>query len=407
MTIEAVQIWIQQNPTLAPWVVLAALIVSCVVSYLIARNLIARGLVALSRRTESRYDDIFVDNLRPFRFAWIAPLLIIYVFAGFLPESLALVQQVALFLILWFSIFGLGSLLNAVNAIYEASHFYHGEPIQGWLDLGKVLLIVVGIILSISMFTGQSPIVLLGGLGAIMAILLLIFRDTILSFVASLQIQANDLILEGDALEVPSYDADGSVNNISLYSVEIQNWDKSITTIPTYKLVEVPYKNWRSMFEGDARRIKRSIHIDMHSVRFCTPELIDSLRKVELIRDYLEAELSEVGRQGDQEDTRRQDPLAGDQLTNMAIFREYAIRYLKSCPDLHQEEEVTLMVRQLAPGPLGLPLEIYAFTCTTEWAAFEDIQARIVNHLLAALPHFGLRLFQQPTGSDLHALKPV
>jgi miniconductance mechanosensitive channel len=407
MNIEIVQIWIEQNPTLAPWVVVIAVIVFSMVCYLIARNLIARGLVALSHRTQSKYDDIIVDNLRPFRFAWIAPLLIIYLFTRLLPPDLAPIRQIVLFLILWLGLLTFGSLLNAVNAIYEASRFYHGEPIQGWLDLGKVLLIVVGIILSISMFTGQSPIVLLGGLTAIMAVLLLIFRDTILSFVASLQIQANDLILEGDALEVPSYDADGSVNNISLYSVEIQNWDKSITTIPTYKLVEVPYKNWRSMFEGDARRIKRSIHIDMHSVRFCTPELIDSLRKVELIRDYLEAELSEVGRQGDQEDTRRQDPLAGDQLTNMAIFREYAIRYLKSCPDLHQEEEVTLMVRQLAPGPLGLPLEIYAFTCTTEWAAFEDIQARIVNHLLAALPHFGLRLFQQPTGSDLHALKPV
>jgi miniconductance mechanosensitive channel len=224
--------------------------------------------------------------------------------------------------------------------------------------------------------------------------------------VASLQIQANDLILEGDAIEVPSYDADGSVSNISLYSVEIQNWDKSVTMIPTYKLVEVPYKNWRDMFEGNARRIKRSIHIDQQSVRFCTPELVDSLRKVELIKDFLDAEFPEPRGQRDQETTRQPDPLAGDQLTNMAIFREYAFRYLRSCPDLHQEEEVTLMVRQLAPGPSGLPLEIYAFSCTTEWAVYEDIQARIVNHLLAALPYFGLRLFQQPTGSDLHALKP-
>ncbi|MGD9316232.1 MAG: mechanosensitive ion channel [Anaerolineae bacterium] len=398
MTIEAVQIWIQQNPTLAPWVVLAALIVSCVVSYLIARNLIARGLVALSRRTESRYDDIFVDNLRPFRFAWIAPLLIIYIFAGFLPENLALVQQLALFLLLWFSILSLGSLLNAVNAIYEASYFYHGEPIQGWLDLGKVLLIVVGIILSISMFTGQSPIVLLGGLGAIMAILLLIFRDTILSFVASLQIQANDLILEGDTLEVPSYEADGSVVNISLYSVKVRNWDKSITMIPTYKLVQVPYKNWRDMIEGGARRIKRSIHIDQHSVQFCTPDMIDCFFKIELVREYLETELSEFQWDGE-------GPLDRDRLTNMDIYRQYVIRYLRSRPDLHQEDQ-TLLVRQLAPGPSGLPLEIYAFTCTTDWTTYEEIQADILNHLLAALPNFGLRLFQQPAGADLHALKP-
>ena len=294
MTIEVVQIWIDQNPTLAPWVVVAAVIIFSVICYLIARNLIARGMVTLSHRTESNYDDIIVDSLRPFRFAWIAPLLIIYVFAGLLPEELALIRQVVLFLILWLSLLTLGSLLNAVNAIYEASPLYHGEPIQGWLDLGKVLLAVVGVILSISMFTGQSPFVLLGGLGAIMAVLLLIFRDTILSFVASVQIQANDLLLEGDALEVPSYEADGSVANISLYSVEVQNWDKSITMIPTYKLVEVPYKNWRGMIESGARRIKRSIYVDQHSVHFCTPEMLESLRRIDLVREYLETELSEL-----------------------------------------------------------------------------------------------------------------
>jgi miniconductance mechanosensitive channel len=401
MSIEIVQIWIEQNPTLAPWVVVIVLIVFSVICYLIARNLIARGLVAVSRRTQSKYDDIIVENLRPFRFAWIAPLLIVYFFAGFLPEDMALIRQVALFLILWLAIFTFGSLLNAVNAIYEASRFYHHESIQGWLDLGKVLLIAVGAIVSISMFTGQTPIVLLGGMGALMAVLLLIFRDTILSFVASLQIQANDLILEGDALEVPSYEADGQVVNVSLYSVEIENWDKSVTMIPTYKLVEVPYKNWRAMFEGDARRIKRSIHIDQHSVQFCTPEMIERFLKIELVRECLEAELVAL-----QQNQDSQDPLAEGQMTNMGVFRHYAIRYLRNRPDLHKAE-FTLLVRQLAPSPSGLPLEIYAFTKTADWMTYENIQAEIVNHLLAALPHFGLRLFQQPTGSDLQALKPV
>ncbi len=406
MTIEVVQIWIEQNPTLAPWIVVIALVIFSVICYLIARNLIARGLVALSHRTQNKYDDIIVDNLRPFRFAWIAPLLIIYAFAGLLPQDLALIRQVVLFLILWLSILTFGSLLNAVNALYEASHYYHGEPIQGWLDLGKVVLIVVGTILSISMFTGRSPIVLLGGLGALMAVLMLIFRDTILSFVASLQIQANDLILEGDALEVPSYDADGAVTNISLYSVEIENWDKSVTMIPTYKLVEVPYKNWRGMIEADARRIKRAIHIDQHSVQYCTPEMIESLLKIKLVRECFEEEPSALQSHRDLGDGEGQDPLGEGQMTNMGVFRHYAIRYLRSRPDLHQDE-FTLLVRQLAPSPTGLPLEIYAFTRTADWMTYENIQAEIVNHLLSSLPHFGLRLFQQPTGSDLHALKPV
>jgi miniconductance mechanosensitive channel len=196
------------------------------------------------------------------------------------------------------------------------------------------------------------------------------------------------------------------VANISLYSVEIQNWDKSVTMIPTYKLVEVPYKNWRGMIEGDARRIKRSIHIDQHSVQFCTPEMIESLLRIDLVREYLGTELSALQKDGDPGDGDGPGPLGGDRITNMGVYRHYAIHYLRNRPDLHQQD-FTLLVRQLAPGPSGLPLEIYAFTKTSDWTTYEKIQAEIVNHLLAALPHFGLRLFQQPTGSDLHRLQPV
>lgn len=268
--IEIVQDWIELNPTLAPWALGGAAVITSLVVFLIARYLIARGLVYLAKRTENKYDDIVVEELRPFRFAWIAPLLVIYYFADLLPDVAELVRQGVLFLILWLALITFVSLLNAVNAIYESGDFYRGQSIQGYLDLGKVILIVVGVILTVSLFTGESPLVLLSGLGALTAILLLIFRDTLLSFVASLQIQTNDLVKEGDWIEVPSYGADGEVMNIALYTVKVQNWDKTITMIPTYKLLDTPYKNWRGMQESGGRRVKRAIHVDLNSISSAT-----------------------------------------------------------------------------------------------------------------------------------------
>lgn len=401
--IEIVQDWIELNPTLAPWALGGAAVITSLVVFLIARYLIARGLVYVAKRTENKYDDIVVEELRPFRFAWIAPLLVIYYFADLLPDVAELVRQGVLFLILWLALITFVSLLNAVNAIYEASDFYRGQSIQGYLDLGKVILIVVGVILTVSLFTGESPLVLLSGLGALTAILLLIFRDTLLSFVASLQIQTNDLVKEGDWIEVPSYGADGEVINIALYTVKVQNWDKTITMIPTYKLLDTPYKNWRGMQESGGRRIKRAIHIDLNSIKFCDQEMVERFRKMDLVKDYVEARLADIAQEGKVRDTSPRNRLEGRQITNVGVFRAYVINYLKSRPDIHQEG-MTLLVRQLAPGPTGMPVEIYLFTKTVEWTEYEAIQADIFDHLVAAMPQFDLRVFQQPTGMDFQAL---
>ena len=382
-----IQAWLDLNPMLMPWVLGGAMVLLSLVVFLITRYFIARGLVYLAERTENKYDDIVVEKLRPFRFAWIAPLLVIYYFASLLPEAAEFIRQAVLFLILWLVVITSNSLLNAVNAIYEASDLYRGQSIQGYLDLGKIVLVVVSVILTVSLFTGESPVVLLSGLGALMAVLLLVFRNTLLSFVASLQIQSGDLVKEGDWIEVPSYGADGDVINIALYTVKIQNWDKTITMIPTYKLLDTPYKNWRGMRESGGRRIKRAIHIDLNSVKFCDQELIGRFSKIALIKDYIEARLID----------------SGQQLTNMSVFRAYVINYLKSRPDVHHEG-MTLLVRQLAPGPNGLPLEVYVFTKTVVWTEYEAIQADIFDHLVAAVPQFDLRVFQQPTGMDFQAL---
>lgn len=399
---ESIRSWMELNPALAPWAIGGAGIVLSVLMFLIARYVIARALIYLARRTESKYDDIIVHELRPFRFAWIAPLLVIYGFADLLPQIATAIRQVTLFLILWLVIITVNSLLNAVNTIYEASDSYQGLSIQGYLDLIKILLILTAIILTISLFTGESPVVLLSGLGAVTAILLLIFRDTLLSFVASLQIQSNELIKEGDWIEVPSYGADGEVVNMALHTVRVQNWDKTITVIPTYKLMETPYKNWRGMQESGGRRIKRSLHIDLNSIRFCDQEMIERFGRIDLVKEYIAARRAQVEQWNLEHQVEGEDPFGGRQLTNMGVFRTYVFNYLKSRTDLHQEG-MTLLVRQLAPSPTGLPLEIYTFAKTTNWAEYEAIQGDIFDHLVAAVPQFGLRVFQEPTGLDFQA----
>jgi miniconductance mechanosensitive channel len=254
------------------------------------------------------------------------------------------------------------------------------------------------------MFTGQSPLGLLTGLGAMMAVLLLIFRDTILSFVAGLQIQSNDLVNEGDWLEVPSYSADGDVLNISLHSVKVQNFDKTISVIPTYKLVEVPFKNWRGMQEAGGRRIKRAIHIDVTSIKFCDRELIERLGEIDLVSDYLLARQGEIEPEEQKRGAGPGYPIDAHQFTNLDAFRAYVTSYLKSRPDLYHEE-MTLVVRQLAPGPSGMPLEVYVFTKTVNWVEYEDIQADIFSHLVTVVPQFDLRVFQEPSGADFREME--
>ncbi len=401
MTPEQLQAFLDQYPTLGPWVVGAGAVILSIIVFLIARFLVARVLVYVAGRTANKYDDILVEKLRPYRFAWLAPLLVIYFLATLLPAAADTIQRIVLFLILWLVVITLNSLFNALNAMYEASSLFRGESIQGYLDLIKIMLVLAALIISVSLFTGQPVLVLLGGLGAVMAVLLLIFRDTLLSFVASIQIQSNDLVKEGDWLEVPSYGADGDVVNMALHTVTIQNWDKTLTMIPTYKLMEVPYKNWRGMEESGGRRIKRSIHVDLNSVRFVDPELIDRLRKVDLVREYLDGQLATIAQRNVDLGIVADTPIESPQLTNIAVFQAYAQEYLRSRPDLNQE--MTLLARQLPPCPNGLPVEVYGFTRTTDWAAYEAIQAEIVDHLLASLPGFDLRVFQEPTGMDFRA----
>jgi miniconductance mechanosensitive channel len=391
--------WIEENPLPGFF----SILLLSVVLFFIARSVIARSLIYLTDRTENKYDDIIVKNLHPFRVAWVVPLLVLYSFTYLLSEYQVILEKTFLFLILWVVTITVNSIITAANEIYESSPSYSGVSIQGYLDIAKILVILVGIILSITLVTGESPAVLLTGLGALTAILLLVFRDTILSLVASIQISTHDLVKEGDWLEVPSYGVDGDVINMSLHTIKVQNWDKTISIIPTYKMVDVAYKNWRGMQESGGRRIKRSISIDMTSIKICDSEMIARFKKLDLLKDYLDAKLTEIAAYNKERGVDTSIPLAGRQLTNVGTFRAYIVAYLRNHEAIHKEG-MTFLVRQLAPGPTGLPLEVYVFTKTTEWIKYEGVQADIFDHLLAAASYFDLRVFQEPTGRDFATL---
>jgi miniconductance mechanosensitive channel len=395
MDLLNIQNWFGKNLVLTA----AAILILGTLLLLITRNIIVRVLIHFAARSVNKIDDILVKQLHPYRMAWLAPLVFIYLMAGFFPIYQTHIEKASIFLILWFSVATLHGLLNAVNDIYESRASFKGASIQGYLDIAKILFAVVGVILSVSLISDESPLVLLTGLGAMTAVLLLIFQNTILSLLASVQIVSQNLIKEGDWIEVPSFDADGDVVNISLHTIKVRNFDMTYTMIPTNKIVEVAYKNWRGMKESGGRRIERSILIDMNSMKFCDDRLLKNLSKIDLIHDYLNPRIASIKVYQKEHADHYDSPLDGPQITNSEVYRYYIIAYLKNRQDIHQQG-MPFLVRSLEPKPTGLPIELYLFTRTTVWEEYEAIQSDIFDHLLAAATHFELRVFQEPTGMD-------
>lgn len=391
--------WISQLQANLPMAIGAVAALS-VLLFVLARYVIARALTGLAARTQSKYDDILVRNLRPNRMAWFAPLIVVYTNAYLFPGAETLIAKAALFVILWLAVLTLTGLLSAVNDIYESRPSYNGVSIQGYLDIAKILFALVGIILSITLITDESPVVLLTGLGALAAVIMLIFQNTILSLVASIQIAANDLLKEGDWVEVPSYNADGDVVNINLHTIKIRNFDMTYSVIPTYKIVDVAYRNWRGMKESGGRRIQRSLTVDMVSIKFCDRAMLERLRKIDLIDGFLNEKIARLDAYQREHADHFDSPLDGPQLTNIEVFRAYITAYLKTRTDIFTGGDMPFLVRVLSPSPTGLPVELYIFTKTTEWEKYEGIQAEIFDHLLAAAGSFDLRVFQEPTGLD-------
>ncbi|CAI87494.1 MULTISPECIES: mechanosensitive ion channel domain-containing protein [Pseudoalteromonas] len=302
--------------------------------------------------------------------------------------------------IILFSLLSLFSLLDIFQVISDRRAVRAHFPIRGLLQTIKLIASVLTGILAVSLLMNKSPLILLSGLGALSAVMLLVFKDAILGLVAGIQLSANNMLAVGDWLEMPKYGADGDVIDIALTTVKVRNWDKTITTIPTYALISDSFKNWRGMSESGGRRIKRSIHLEMNSVRFLNEQELTELRKANLLTKYIDTTISSISAENASKDMSCL--LNGRRLTNVGTFRHYLIELLKQHPKIHQN--MTLMVRQLEPTNKGLPIEIYTFTNTTVWAEYEGIQADIFDHILAILPVFYLKAHESPTGNDVRSL---
>ncbi len=395
--------WLSGHPIVWRTLAVLGVLLLSYLTYVIVRRYLLRLLARLVQRSQTRLDDVLFEKVVARRLAYLAPLLVAYYFAYLIPGYETIIQQVLLALMVWVLLISLGAFLNVMVDILKRLPFLKDKPIRGYVQLIKLFVYIAGAIIIFGQITGTSVVGLLSGLGAMTAVLLLVFRDTILSLVASIQIAANDLIRVGDWIEVRKHGADGTVTDIALHTITIQNWDKTITVIPTYRILEDTFVNWRGMEESGGRRIKRAIYIDITSVRFCDEELIRRFRKIHLLTGYVDQKLEELRAYNEKHNIDDSVLVNGRRMTNVGTFRAYVEAYLQHHP--HIRQDMTLLVRQLPPGPQGLPIEIYAFTRTTAWKTYEAIQADIFDHLLAVIPEFDLRVFQIPSGADLERLR--
>ncbi|MGB5256712.1 MAG: mechanosensitive ion channel domain-containing protein, partial [Woeseiaceae bacterium] len=384
-----------------------ALLAGAIIINLIAKHLLVGTVRAFAKRSSVTWDDALVAHNVFGRLVHVVPALIVFVGAPFVPGLpdgvVQLMRNVAMGYMVLMLTLALTAMLSAANTIYSAWPVAKERPLKGFVQLVQIVVWILGGVRIISAVLDRSPLLLISGFGAMTAILLLVFKDTILSLVASVQLTAQDMVRVGDWIEMPQFGADGDVVDVQLHTVKVQNWDKTITTIPTHRLITDSFKNWRGMSQTGARRIKRAIYIDVSTIRMQTEGEIEHFKRFALLKDYIrdkEQELADynagLSTEVDAEVNRRR-------LTNVGTFRAYAYNYLKNHPKIHKG--MTLIVRQLAPGPEGLPLEVYCFTNTTEWVTYEGIQSDIFDHLLAIVSEFGLRLYQKPAGSDLANLR--
>lgn len=358
------------------------------------------------RRSSNQWDDTLIAHGFFRRCGTILPLVTVVVIVDLVfsaqTQTAEIVRRLTLALLVLAGVRIITSFLAAALQIYVSHDQARGRSLRGYVELVKIILWVMAAIIAVALLTDKSPWGIMSVLGGLTAVLLLIFKDTILGFVASLQISANNMARVGDWIEMPQYGADGDVVDVSIHTVKVQNWDKTITTIPTYALVSNSFKNWRGMAESGGRRIKRAINLDMNSVRFCDHEMLARFGEYELLKEYLAAKHAEIESYHRE---RRIDPAAnknGRRQTNLGVFRAYIVAYLRANSNIHQE--MTFLVRHLAPTSQGLPMEIYVFSKDQVWANFEAIQADIFDHLLAIVPEFELRVFQYPSGRDFSGI---
>lgn len=375
-------------------------------SYWITKRYMVHAIEIIFQRSKNTWDDALVQHGFVRRLSLLMPIIVVYMSADLMLPGQAMTSELFKRLAMVFFVFAgvwmLDAILLAIREIYNKSDVSIRRPIRGYLDGIKIIAYVMAVIFIVSILTGKSPWGVLSILGGFTVVLMLVFKDTILGFVASIQLSGHDMVRVGDWIEMPKYGADGDVINVTIHTVKVRNWDKTITTIPTYSLVSDAFKNWRGMSESGGRRIKRALHIDMSSIKFCTDEMLERFRKFDLIKHYITEKQKEIAIYNKEHTSNPEQLINGRRQTNIGVFRAYIIAYLKNHPKIHQS--MTFLVRHLEPTQYGLPVQIYVFSNDQVWANYEAIQADVFDHLLAAVPEFDLRLFQNPSGYDFSRL---
>ena len=372
------------------------------ISFLASKIIILKPINSWFRKTKTKLDDIFLQSGFFNRLIYLIPLLILYNLEGIFSQYSIIIHRILNSIFVLIILICINVLLSALGDVYDRSRFSRRIHIKGYLQVVKLILFIVGILGIITILTGQSPVYLLSGIGALTAVLMLVFKDTILSFVATIQINSNDLFKIGDWVDAPQFGADGDVVDIALHTVKIQNWDKTITTIPTHKLIDSSFKNWRGMTDSGGRRIKRAIYIDISTIRFWDEELLRRFQQFDLLQDYLELKLKKVNNSNQTVAANLDQIVKGRLFTNIGTFRAYIKAFLKNHSDIH--DKMTFLIRQLPPGEKGLPMEIYVFTNDTDWVRYESIQSDIFDHLMAIISEFDLKVFQNPSGNDFKSI---
>ena len=387
-------------------VLLLVLGILAMLFYFIGKFILFRIIRSIVKRTPGVYDDIFVSKKFLRRFSYVIPMILVYQLIPFAIPHYAgwiiTVRKLSEVVLILFVLVAGYALLDSFYEKYLRTEKSRFKPVKGYLQVVKIVGGFIAAILILSILLSETPGYLLGGLGAVSAVLLLVFKDTILGFVASVQLSSNDMVMLGDWITVDKYKADGDVVEITLSSVKVKNFDNSFTYVPTYGMITDSFQNWRGMQESPGRRIKRSVNIHVSSVHFVTEEELKKYRQIDLIRDYIDAKQTELNDYNQR--------LAGDsgsivnlrQQTNIGIYRAYLMEYIKSLPTINHGEMT--MVRQLPPADNGIPIEVYAFSIEKEWEKYEVVMADIFDHILAATRYFDLEIFQTASGSDLRNL---
>jgi miniconductance mechanosensitive channel len=378
------------------FILILLVIAMAIIADIISKKIILIAVEKLVKKTKNRFDDIFMEKKGFSYLSHIAPIIVVHLSADAFPMIKTGLHKLSLILLIIIGIIVIFKLMESIEVIYSELAISRERPIKGYLQVLQMLTTMIGGIMIISNVLNKSPWKLLSGIGAVTAIILLIFKDSILGFVAGIQLAANNMIRIGDWIEMPKYNADGDVIEINLNTVKVRNFDKTITTIPVYAFISDSFKNWRGMSESGGRRIKRPIYIDATTIKICTEEMLEKYMKIEYIREYVEKKVQEIN--SSNKDIDISQKINGRRLTNIGTFREYVLSYLKNHPGINQD--MTLIVRQLELTPQGLPLEIYAFSKDIVWNNYEALQSDIFDHLLAVLPEFDLEVFQNPTGND-------